>query len=207
MSEGLSPEEQRLFNGIQQGMHFGSVSPYEDEGPEAKILVPGKAGMTKRGKIAIGAASVALIGSGFVFWSTASADAAKDAKETAAIELEMQRLKLEEMRIQNESRAKANERASTAQAALRKDIDRCISEGMEKDSGILGTNEQWVAQDCKNRYGDVASDIKNVSAEVTPEDGSGGTEGMSAGTLVGLVAIGAAGAGYVAWKGKRSQSA
>ncbi|MEW1639289.1 hypothetical protein AB0469_35205 [Streptomyces sp. NPDC093801] len=70
----MTPDEERAFEGIQAGMEAGmtfgngtpDASPYADEGPYGALVVHKKAGLTRRGKVAIAVAGVAVIGGGTI---------------------------------------------------------------------------------------------------------------------------------------------
>ncbi|MEK8141603.1 hypothetical protein NKH18_00440 [Streptomyces sp. M10(2022)] len=106
----MTPDEERAFEGIQAGMTAGmtfgnsapDASPYADEGPYGTPVMHKKAGLTRRGKVAIAVAGVAIVGGGTIWFQVHSAAVAKDEKEAAALQIQMKKLELEEIRIRNE---------------------------------------------------------------------------------------------------------
>lgn len=211
----MTPDEERAFEGIQAGMTAGmtfgnsapDASPYADEGPYGTPVVHKKAGLTRRGKVAIAVAGVAIIGGGTIWFQVHSAAVAKDEKEAAALQIQMKKLELEEIRIRNEQ-ARTDKKAATdsaekAQAA----VDKCVKDS----SGLIGKgygspSRSDVVADCKQQY--ETTDGSGMQAAGSSRNTDGGQDGgeLSSPALLGLIAGGGLAVAIFARKGKKADA-
>lgn len=209
----MTPDEERAFEGIQAGMTAGmtfgnsapDASPYAGEGPYGTPVVHKKAGLTRRGKVAIAVAGVAIVGGGTIWFQVHSAAVAKDEKEAAALQIQMKKLELEEMRIRNEQ-ASTDKRAATASAEkIQAAVDKCV-----KDSSAL-TGQGYVpprsavVADCKQQY-EIADGSGMQAAGSAQDAGDAGGGGISSPALLGLVAGGGLAIAVFARKGKKADA-
>ncbi|WP_228449675.1 hypothetical protein [Streptomyces alkaliterrae] len=205
----MTPEEEAAFqgisHGINQGMTFGNVNPYEDVNAYGTSVVkPQKAGLTRRGKIAIAVAGVAIVGGGTIWWNVHSASVEADRKEAAALQLQMKKLELEELRIRNEAKAKEDKADQAAAAARQARVDQCVKDLSDLvGKGYGSPSRADVIADCKQQYGEGVngSDMAAAAAE-KGTNGDGG--GINSATLLGLVAGGALVIAVAANKGKKT---
>ncbi|GAA1924009.1 hypothetical protein [Streptantibioticus ferralitis] len=211
----MTPEEEKVFEGIRAGMATGmtfgngepDASPYADEGPYGTPVVKyKKAGLTRRGKVAIAVAGVALVGGGTIWFQVHSAAVAKDEKEAAALQLQMKKLELEEMKVRND-KAAADAKAATASAdKVQAAVDKCVKDS----SGLIGKgygspSRGDVVADCEQQY--KALDGSDMAAAGDAQDaGSGGGGGVNSPALLGLVAGGGLAIAVFARKGKKSDA-
>ncbi|WP_239481916.1 hypothetical protein [Streptomyces sp. CS014] len=213
----MTPDEEKAFQGIEAGlsagMAFGNCvpepSPYADEGPYGiPVEKHKKAGLTRRGKVAVAVASVAIVGSGTIWFQVHSAAVAKDEKEAAALQLQMKRLELEEMKIRNDRAAADMEAASSSAAKIQAALDQCVKDTFAVVHKEYGTpSKSAVVADCKRQYDSAdGSDMAAVgSARDTRGDGdAGGGGGVNSPALLGLVAGGALVLTVFARKGKKA---
>lgn len=211
----MTPDEERAFEGIQAGMAAGmafgnsapDASPYADEGPYGTpVAQHKKAGLTRRGKVAIAVAGVAIVGGGTIWFQVHEAAVAKDNKEAAALQVQMKQLELEEMKLQND-KASTEEKAATASAdRVQAAVDKCV-----KDSaGLIGKgygspSRGDVVADCKQQY--ETTDGSDMAPAGDAQDaGGGGGGGVNSSTLLGLVAGGGLAIAVFARKGKRADA-
>lgn len=209
----MTPDEERAFEGIQAGMAAGmtfgnsapDASPYADEGPYGAPVVHKKAGLTRRGKVAIAVAGVAIVGGGTIWFQVHSAAVAKDEKEAAALQIQMKKLELEEMRIRNQQ-ASTDKKAATASAEkIQAAVDKCVKDS----SGLIGKgygspSRGDVVADCKQQYESV--DGSGMEAAGNAQAANGGGGGINSPALLGLVAGGGLAIAVFARKGKKADA-
>lgn len=120
--------------------------------PYGYAAQPVKPGLTKRGKIAIAVAGAAIAGTGFFWYQAHSAQVAKDAKETAALQIQLQQIELEKMKELNKANAEHSKEKATEDAQRKKFVDACI----DADKGLvgkqLGVTYSSVVADCQNQF-------------------------------------------------------
>ncbi|WP_046500057.1 hypothetical protein [Streptomyces odonnellii] len=193
------------------GKAFGNsepdASPYADEGPYGTPVATYKtAGMTRRGKVAIAVAGVALIGGGTIWFQVHSAAVAKEEKEAAALQVQMKKLELEEMKIRNDMAA-ADVKAATASAAkIQAAVDKCVKDS----SGLVGKgygspSRGEVVADCKQQYETADGSGMAVAGGARDTGGAGGG-GVNSATLLGLVAGGGLALAVFARKGRKADA-
>ncbi|MCX4451538.1 hypothetical protein [Streptomyces sp. NBC_01789] len=192
------------------GMTFGNstpdASPYADEGPYGTPVVYKKAGLTRRGKIAIAVAGVAMVGGGTIWFQVHSAAVAKDEKEAAALQIQMKKLELEEIRIRNEQ-ARTDKKAATVSAEkVQAAVDKCVKDS----SGLIGKeygspSRSNVVADCKQQYETVdGSGMQAAGSTQNASNGEGG--GINSPALLGLVAGVGLAVAVFARKGKKADA-
>ncbi|MEU4954324.1 hypothetical protein [Streptomyces lavendulae] len=192
------------------GMSFGNsapdASPYADEGPYGTPVVHKKAGLTRRGKVAIAVAGVAIVGGGTIWFQVHSAAVAKDEKEAAALQIQMKKLELEEMRIRNEQ-ASSDKKAATASAEkIQAAVDKCVKDSSgQLDKGYGSPPRSAIVADCKQQY-ETADGSGMQAAGSTLDAGNTGGGGINSPALLGLVAGGALAVAVFARKGKKADA-
>ncbi|MFD6658618.1 hypothetical protein ACFWEB_26155 [Streptomyces parvus] len=155
-------------------------------------------------------ASVAIIGSGTVWFQVHSAAVAKDEKEAAALQLQMKRLELEEMKIRNDKAIADMEAASSSAAKIQAALDRCVKDTFAVVHKDYGTpSKSAVVADCKRQY--ASADGSGMAAVSSASDtggdgGTGGGGGVNSPALLGLVAGGALALALFARKGKKAEA-
>jgi hypothetical protein len=211
----MTPDEERAFEGIQAGitagMTFGDSAPgsssYADEGPYGSPVTHRKAGLTRRGKVAVAVAGVAIVGGGTIWFQVHSAAVAKDEKEAAALQVQMKKLELEEMRIRNEQASTDKKAAAASAEKIQAAVDKCVKDS----SGLIGKeygspSRGEIVADCKQQY--ETTDGSGMQAAGTARDagneGSGG--GINSSALLGLVAGGGLAVAVFARKGRKADA-
>ncbi|WP_228388494.1 hypothetical protein [Streptomyces jumonjinensis] len=193
-------------------MTFGNsapnASPYADEGPYGTpVAKHKKAGLTRRGKVAIAVAGVAIVGGGTIWFQVHSAAVVKDEKEAAALQIQMKKLELEEMKIRNEQ-ASTDKKAATASAdKIQTAVDKCVKDSSDLiGKGYGSPTRSDVVADCKQQY--EATDRSGMEAAGTARDtgNGGGGGGINSPALLGLVAGGGLAVAVFARKGKKADA-
>jgi hypothetical protein len=212
----MTPEEERAFEGIQAGMAAGmtfgnsapDASPYADEGPYGTpVAKHKKAGLTRRGKVAIAVAGVAIVGGGGIWFQVHSAAVAKDEKEAAALQIQMKKLELEEMKIRNEKASTDKKAAAASAHKIQTAVDKCVKDSSDlMGKGYGSPSKSDVVADCKQQY--ETTDGSGMQAAGSTQDasnaGSGG--GISSPALLGLVAGGGLAVALFARKGQKADA-
>ncbi|GHB18807.1 hypothetical protein GCM10010392_54330 [Streptomyces clavifer] len=210
----MTPDEERAFEGIQAGMTAGmtfgtsapDASPYADEGPYGTPVMHKKAGLTRRGKVAIAVAGVAMVGGGTIWFQVHSAAVAKDEKEAAALQIQMKKLELEEMKIRNQQESTAKKAATASAEKIQAAVDKCVKDS----SGLIGKgygspSRGEVVADCKQQY--ETADGSGMRAAGNAQDASNtGGGGINSAALLGLVAGGGLAVALFARKGKKADT-
>ncbi|MEU4265611.1 hypothetical protein [Streptomyces sp. NPDC025273] len=191
-------------------MTFGTsapdASPYADEGPYGTPVMHKKAGLTRRGKVAIAVAGVAVVGGGTIWFQVHSAAVAKDEKEAAALQIQMKKLELEEMKIRNQQASTAKKAATASAEKIQAAVDKCVKDS----SGLIGKgygspSRGDVVADCKQQY--ETADGSGMQAAGNAQDASNtGGGGINSAALLGLVAGGGLAVALFARKGKKADA-
>ncbi|MEV0449833.1 hypothetical protein [Streptomyces sp. NPDC050600] len=165
-----------------------------------------KAGLTRRAKVAVAVAGVALAGGGTIWFQVHSAAVAKDEKEAAALQLQMKQLELEEMRIRN-AQASSDQKAATASAEkVQAAVDKCVKDSFALPGNGYGTlSRSAVVADCKQQYETVDGSVMTAAGNVQAADGGGGG-GINSPALLSLVAGGGLAIAVFARKGKKADA-
>ncbi|AJF70436.1 hypothetical protein [Streptomyces vietnamensis] len=193
------------------GMAFGNsaadASPYADEGPYGALVVHKKAGLTRRGKVAIAVAGVAVIGGGTIWFQVHSAAVAKDEKEAAALQIQMKKLELEEMRIRNEQASSDNKAAAASAEKIQAAVDKCVKDSFgQTDKGYGSPPRSAVVADCKQQYETTDGSGMQAAGNVQDAAGNAGGDGINSPALLGLVAGGGLAIAVFARKGKKADA-
>ncbi|MFH9425470.1 hypothetical protein [Streptomyces sp. NPDC017529] len=191
------------------GMAFGNgapdASPYADEGPYGSpVAKHKKAGLTRRGKVAVAVAGVAIVGGGTIWFQVHSAAVAKEEKEAAALQIQMKKLELEEMKIRNEKASSDKKAAAASADKVQAAVDKCVKDS----SGLIGKglgapSRSDVVADCKRQY-EAATAGPGMEAAGSARDAGNG--GISSPALLGLVAGGGLAVAVFARKGKKTDA-
>ncbi|MEV0604544.1 hypothetical protein AB0I82_35330 [Streptomyces sp. NPDC050315] len=205
----MTPEEEYAFQGISQGinqgMAFGNDDPYEETNAYGTTVVKTqKAGLTRRGKVAIAVAGVAIVGGGTIWWNVHSAGVEADRKEAAALELQMKKLELEELKIRNEAKAKDEKSDRAAAAARQASVNQCVKDYSSDlvDKGYGSPSKSEAIADCKQQYDAVNG--SDMAAAGSAEDASGSDGGgLNSAALLGIVVGGGLVIAVAANKGKK----
>ncbi|MFZ3475954.1 hypothetical protein ACODT4_43980 [Streptomyces sp. 2.9] len=195
------------------GMTFGNsapdASPYADEGPYGTPVVHKKTGLTRRGKVAIAVAGVAIVGGGAIWFQVHSAAVAKDEKEAAALQIQMKRLELEEMKIRNEQASTDKKAATDSAEKIQAAVDKCVKDfSGQIGKGYASPPRSAVVADCKQQYetADGFGGFGMQAAGSAQDVGNAGGGGVNSPTLLGLVAGGGLVLALFARKGKKADA-
>jgi hypothetical protein len=193
---------------INEEWHVNPTPEYNHQGPYGTPVQPVKPGLTKRGKVAIAVASVAVAGTGFIWYQGESAQAAKDAKEAAALQIQMQKLELEKLKEINKATVEQKNEQATEDAARQKFVDACV----EADKGLvgkqMGVTYSSVVDDCQGQY-EGGTDGSDMAAAGSASD-TASTDGGGGVNSAGLLALAAGGGLLVvvaANRGKKANAA
>lgn len=211
----MTPGEEKAFEVIQAGMAAGmtfgnsapDASPYADEGPYGTLVAKQKkAGLTRRGKVAVAVAGVAIVGGGTIWFQVHSAAVAKDEKEAAALQIQMKKLELEEMRIRNEQASSDKKAAAASAEKIQAAVDKCVKDSSDLiGKGYGSPSRSDVVADCKQQYEAVDGSGMQAAGNAQNASNGGGGE-ISSPALLGLVAGGGLAIAVFARKGKKADA-
>lgn len=163
------------------------VNPSEtiDQNPYNAPAQHHKAGLTKRGKAALGIGAAVIAGGSLIGYQVHSANVAESEAKAQEIALKSQALKLEELRETN----RANEAARQVQASQAKarqaSIDTCVKDSNHLvGKGFGSPSHRDIVTDCQTQYADVPTggDMEAAaSATDTSNDGGGVNQGLLVG--------------------------
>ncbi|MGK4909706.1 hypothetical protein [Streptomyces albus] len=202
----MTPEEEKAFEGIQAGMAAGMAfgdsasgdAALADDGPYGTpVEKRRKAGLTRRGKIAVAAAGIAVVGGGTIWFQVHAAAVAKEEKEAAALQLQMKKLELEEMKLRNEQAVIDKKAAAASAAQIQAAVDKCVKNAdgaLSRSAAVAECREQYAATD--------GSDIEVTGSDRDTGAGGGGG-GINSPALLGLVAGGGLAVAVFARKGRK----
>ncbi|MFF7527349.1 hypothetical protein [Streptomyces pseudovenezuelae] len=158
--------------------------------PYGHAAQPVKPGLTQRGKTAIAVAAVAIAGTGFFWYQSHSVQVAKDAKETAALQIQLQQLELEKMKEMNKANTEQKKQQATQDAARQKFVDACVDADKSLIGKQMGVSYSSVVADCRDKFqGDVdGADMAVAGSAADTHSGSGG--GINSTGLLAIVAGG-----------------
>lgn len=191
---------------IKAGMGFDQAERPGPYGIPAHSI-PAKPGLTRRGKVAIAVATVAVVGGGLIWHEANTEQAARDQKDAAALAIQMKKLQLEELRIRNDQKSKDAKAHNTAQAALQASVDKCVKDSQHLiGKGYGAPSKGDVIADCKQQYGDDTSStgMANAASSSTAGSTNGSGAGINSAGLLGLVAGGGFLVAVAARRGKRT---
>jgi hypothetical protein len=153
---------------------------------------PVKPGLTRRGKTAIAVVTVAIAGTGFFWYESHSAQVAKDAKETAALQIQLQQLELEKMKEINKQTAAQSKEQAAEDAARQKFVDACVNTDKGLVGKQMGVTYSSVVADCQDQYqgGQDSVDGADMAAAGSSTDTGSGDGGINSTGLLAIVAGG-----------------
>ena len=161
---------------INEEWHVNPNPAYTGQGPYGTPAQPVKPGLTNRGKVAIAVASVAVAGTGFFWYQDHSVQVAKEAKEAAALEIQVKQLELEKLKDINKVTAAQKKDQATEDAARQKFVDACV----DADKGLvgkqMGVTYRSVMADCQAQYkgGGGGADGSDMATAASADDTSSG---------------------------------
>lgn len=136
-----------------------------------------KAGLSKRGKAALGIGAAVLAGGSLIGYQSYSAQAAKDAAIAKEIDLKAQMLRLEEMKEINRAKEATLNSTKGTETARQKSVDSCVN----NNKGLVGKGYgsptyRQVIDDCRAQYEgtqNVALQTAGSATTTTATAGSG----------------------------------
>jgi len=164
------------------------VNPSEiiDQNPYNAPTQHQKAGLTKRGKAALGIGAAVIAGGSLIGYQVHSANVAESEAKAQEIALKSQALELEKLRETN----RANEAARQVQASQAKarqvSIDTCVKDSADLvGKGFGSPSHHDIVSDCQAQYADVPSSGDMEAAASAKDAGNGSGGGVNQGLLVG----------------------
>jgi hypothetical protein len=171
---------------------------------------PVKAGLTRRGKAALGIGAAVIAGGGLLGYQSYAADQAEADLHAQELALKADALELEKLKVLHDS-ATVDHQTATEQAAARQTlVDTCV-DGLKNQvgKGYGAPTYGDVVEDCQAQYPESVSTtgMESVASQTAASDTSdSGGGGVSDGVLIGgLVLVG--GVALAARKGQRPAQA
>lgn len=164
------------------------VNPTEtiDQNPYNAPTQHHKAGLTKRGKAALGIGAAVIAGGGLIGYQVHSANVAASEAKAQEIALKSQALKLEELRETNRAN-EADRKEKASQAKVRQaSIDTCVKDSNHLvGKGFGSPSHRDIVTDCQTQYADVPSSGDMAAAASATDAGNGSGGGVNQGLLIG----------------------
>ncbi|GAA0501406.1 hypothetical protein [Streptomyces olivaceiscleroticus] len=167
---------------VNHPTEFVDPTPY---GPPAQ---PVKPGLNSRGRMALGIGAVFLIGGSVVGYQAYSANAAENEAKAQAIQLEMQKLKLAELKEQNRAAEKDHAAEKKVNSTLQASIDRCVNAKADDANKGFGTTYRDIVDACKAQYATSTETGADMETAAASQSADGGAD-ISTGVLLGGVAV------------------
>ncbi|MEU0836048.1 hypothetical protein [Streptomyces sp. NPDC005969] len=164
------------------------VNPTEtiDQNPYNAPVQPRKAGLTKRGKAALGIGAAVIAGGSLIGYQVHSANVAESEAKAQEIALKSQALELEKLRETNRAN-EADRKAKASQERVRQaSVDTCVKDNAHlADKGFGSPSHRDIVSDCQAQYTGPADggDMKAAASATDTNSTSGG--GVNQGLLLG----------------------
>ncbi|MEU1078163.1 MULTISPECIES: hypothetical protein [unclassified Streptomyces] len=167
---------------------------------------PHKAGLTKRGRVALAISATALATGGLLTWQHYDAQASANQAKAAALQLQRDQIALEMQKELNKSTLTTQKTQSAAGKERQQQIDACVENNKGLVGKQLGATLGSVIADCQNQYGGAGTDTMQSAASsrnTTAADGGGSS--VSPAVFLGVTALGL-GVAFAVRKGTRSDA-
>lgn len=187
---------EQMTNGFNTYPDNAATSAYGGPAPREKP------GLTKRGKVAMAVAAVAIGGGSLIGYQVHSSNAAEAEAKAQEIQLQAERLELEKLREMNRASEVNRKVETTAQKARQADIDACVKANADRVGKGLGSpTRRDVVDDCQAQYAGTSDGADMEAAGTSTDTGDDGGLSVSSGMLIGVGVL-----GLFAWgisKGRR----
>ncbi|WP_399559262.1 hypothetical protein OH809_44985 (plasmid) [Streptomyces sp. NBC_00873] len=164
------------------------VNPSEniDQNPYGAPAQPSKAGLTKRGKAALGIGAAVIAGGGLIGYQVHSANVAESEAKAQEIALKSQALELEKLRETNRANEADRKARASQEKARQASVDTCVKDSAHLvGKGYGSPSHRDIVSDCQTQYTgpNGGDDMKAAASATDTGNGSGG--GVNQGLLVG----------------------
>ena len=174
---------------IKDGYTVTSTAEHLDETPYGPTPATGparKAGLTRRGKAALGVGAAVIAGSTLIGYQAYAANTAASEARAQEIALQSQALELAKLREVNRaaetSRTVEADKAKARQAS----IDTCVKTHTDQTGKGYGTaSYRQVVDGCQDQYPALADSADMQSAATATSTQTGGSGGVNEGLLIG----------------------
>lgn len=178
-----APEDE--FERIIKEFH---VNPSEiiDQNPYGTPTTVQKAGLTKRGKAALGIGAAVIAGGSLIGYQVHSANVAESEAKAQEIALKSQALELEKLRETNRAN-EVDRKEKASQAKVRQaSVDTCVKDSADLvGKGFGSPSHHDIVSDCQAQYADVPSSGDMEAAASAQDTGNGSSGGVNQGLLIG----------------------
>ncbi|MFF2411877.1 hypothetical protein [Streptomyces sp. NPDC058092] len=151
-----------------------------------------KAGLTKRGKAALGIGAAVIAGGSLIGYQVHTANVAAAEAKAQELQLKVKALELAELRERNRA-AETGRTVEASQAKARQaSVDTCVKSKTDQVGKSYGSpSYRDIVDDCQAQYpgSEKSDDMQAAASTKTTSDSSGG--GINNGALLGVLALGA----------------
>lgn len=209
------------FDDIVNRLNSTNTAPaapaYIDQNPYGDPTTsghPAKAGLTRRGKAALGIGAAVIAGGGLLGYQSYAADQAEADLHAQELALKANALELEKLKVLHDSAAVDQQTATEQAAARQASVDTCVA-GLKGQIGKGYSSPTYgqIVEDCQSQYPASVSTtgMESVASQTTASDtgdsdGGGGGGGISDGALIGGLAL-VVGVALAVKKGQRPAQA
>ncbi|MFD8469089.1 hypothetical protein ACFV10_28775 [Streptomyces cyaneofuscatus] len=199
--------EQIVHHGMQPPTappNWADPTPY---GTSAGHPRTAKAGLTARGKAALGLGAAVLAGTTLIGYQIHTSNAADQAAKAQELHLKTQALELERLRELNRAAEADRKTAAAETKTMQARVDSCVKTNREQvGKGYGSPSYRQIVDDCRAQYNSAGTtaNMQAAGTASTPSDSDGG--GVNDAALIGVAALVILG-GIFARRGTRSNPA
>lgn len=165
-----------------------NVNPSEniDKNPYGAPVQHHKAGLTKRGKAALGIGAAVIAGGGLIGYQVHSANVAESEAKAQELAVKSQALELEKLREMNRASEVDRKAKAHEQQVRQASVDTCVKDSADLvGKGFGSPSHRDIVSDCRAQYaGSADGDGMEAAASATDANTSSGG-GVNQGLLVG----------------------
>ncbi|MFD5899149.1 hypothetical protein [Streptomyces sp. NPDC060366] len=168
---------------------FAPNSPEQsiDHTPYGAPAQPHKAGLTKRGKAALGIGATLLAGGTLVGYQNYAANVAESEAKKQELTVQSQALELEKIRELNRAQESTRQVTAGYDTARQASIDKCVAKHSDQiGKGFGSPSYRDIVDACQAQYEPTTSTDAGMEEAASAKPSDGDSSGMNEGALIGV---------------------